>query len=69
MSDLVLSMIEDQQKNLWVISENTLAKFDPENGTFEHYNENHLQKEIYFSLTRYNTESVDFRYRFRNFKD
>lgn len=48
-SDLVLSMIEDQQKNLWVISENTLAKFDPENGTFEHYNEKHLQKEIYFS--------------------
>ena len=42
-------MIEDQQKNLWVISENTLAKFDPENGTFEHYNEKHLQKEIYFS--------------------
>lgn len=48
-SDLVLSMIEDQQRNLWVISENTLAKFDPENGTFEHYNEKHLQKEIYFS--------------------
>lgn len=48
-SDLVLSMIEDQQKNLWVISENTLAKFNPENGTFEHYNEKHLQKEIYFS--------------------
>ncbi len=48
-SDLVLSMIEDQQKNLWIISENTLAKFDPENGTFEHYNEKHLQKEIYFS--------------------
>ena len=48
-SDLVLSMIEDQQKNLWVISENTLAKFDSENGTFEHYNEKHLQKEIYFS--------------------
>lgn len=48
-SDLVLSVIEDQQRNLWVISENTLAKFDPENGTFEHYNEKHLQKEIYFS--------------------
>lgn len=48
-SDLVLSMIEDQQKNLWVISENTLAKFDPEKGIFEHYNEKHLQKEIYFS--------------------
>lgn len=48
-SDLVLSMIEDQEKNLWVISENTLAKFNPENGTFEHYDEKHLQKEIYFS--------------------
>lgn len=48
-SDLVLSMIEDQEKNLWVISENILAKFNPENGTFEHYDEKHLQKEIYFS--------------------
>lgn len=48
-SDLVLSMIEDQQKNLWVISENTLAKFNPEAGTFDHYNEKYLQKEIYFS--------------------
>lgn len=48
-SDLVLSMIEDAQKNLWIVSENTLAKFNPEHGTFDHFNEKHLQKEIYFS--------------------
>ena len=48
-SDLVLSMIEDHQNNLWIISENTIAKFDPETGTFDHYNEKYLQKEIYFS--------------------
>ena len=48
-SDLVLSMIEDHQNNLWIISENTIAKFAPESGTFDHYNEKYLQKEIYFS--------------------
>lgn len=48
-SDLVLSMIEDAQKNLWIVSENTIAKFDPEVGTFDHYSEKYLQKEIYFS--------------------
>ena len=29
-SDMVLSMIEDSQKNLWIASENALSKFNPE---------------------------------------
>ena len=48
-SDLVLSMIEDEQKNLWIISENAIVKFNPESGTFDKYGKEYLQKEIYFS--------------------
>lgn len=48
-SDLLLSMIEDQQKNLWAISENSLSRFDPQTGTFDNYDKRYLQKEIYFS--------------------
>lgn len=48
-SDLLLSMIEDQQGNLWLISENTLSRFDPETGTFGYYDKRYLQKEVYFS--------------------
>lgn len=32
-SDLVLSMVEDPQRNLWVISEDALSKFNAANGT------------------------------------
>ena len=48
-SDLVLSMIEDNQKNLWVISENALSCFNPEKDTFEYYDKKYLQKELYFT--------------------
>lgn len=48
-SDLVLSMIEDEQNNLWIISENALIKFNPESGSFDRYGKRYLQKEIYFS--------------------
>lgn len=48
-SDLLLSMIEDPQKKLWIISENALSKFDPETGVFDSYDEKYLQREIYFS--------------------
>lgn len=48
-SDLLLSMIEDSQKDLWIISENALSKFDSKTGTFDNYDEKYLQKEIYFS--------------------
>ena len=39
-SDLVLSMLEDTQKQLWVISENSISKFNPQQGTFENYGSN-----------------------------
>lgn len=48
-SDLVLSMIEDQQKNLWVISENALTRFNPEKETFEYYDKKYMQQELYFT--------------------
>lgn len=48
-SDLVLSMIEDNQKNLWVISENALSCFTPEKETFEYYDKKYLQRELYFT--------------------
>jgi len=49
LSDLALSMIEDKQKNLWIISENTLTKFNPKTETFEKYGERYLQNKLYFS--------------------
>ena len=48
-SDLVLSTIEDQQKNLWIVSENALSKFNPSQETFENYGSNFLQQEFSFS--------------------
>lgn len=48
-SDLVLSMIEDKQKNLWIVSENALTRFDPEKETFDNYGSKFLQREINFS--------------------
>lgn len=45
-SDLVLSMLEDTQKQLWVISENTICKFNPQQGTFENYGNNYFQREL-----------------------
>lgn len=48
-SDLLLSMIEDQQNNLWIISENALCKFNPDTGAFDNYDKRYIQKEVYFS--------------------
>ena len=45
-SDLVLSMLEDTQKQLWVISENSISKFNTEQGTFENYGNNYFQREL-----------------------
>lgn len=45
-SDLLLSMIEDSQKQLWIISENSLSKFNPQQGTFENYGSDYFQKEL-----------------------
>lgn len=48
-SDLVLSTIEDPQKNLWIVSENTLSRFNPEEETFDNYGSKILQQEFNFS--------------------
>lgn len=48
-SDLVLSTIEDTQKELWIVSENTLSRFNPQEETFENYGSNFLQQEFNFS--------------------
>lgn len=39
-------MLEDTQKQLWVISENTISKFNPQQGTFENYGSNYFQREL-----------------------
>ena len=49
LSDLVLSMIEDDQHNLWVVSENALAKFNPGTGTFDNYDEKYMQERLFIS--------------------
>ena len=41
---MVLSMIEDSQKNLWIASENALSKFNPETEAFENYSTGFLDK-------------------------
>ena len=43
-SDMVLSMIEDSQKNLWIASENALSKFNPETEAFENYSTGFLRQ-------------------------
>ena len=48
-SDLVLSMIEDSQKGLWIVCENVLSKFNPDTGSFDNFDEKYLQKRIYSS--------------------
>jgi len=48
-SDLVQSMIEDKEGNLWIISENALVRFNPEIETFELYDKKYLQQDLYFT--------------------
>lgn len=48
-SDLALSMTEDRNGNLWVITENALSRFDPANGVFENYSNRFFRLEVYFS--------------------
>lgn len=48
-SDLVQSIIEDAQGNLWVISENSLIRFYPEEESFESYDRKYFQQEFYFT--------------------
>lgn len=48
-SDWVLSSIEDDNGNLWIISENTLSKFNPETATFDNYDRNLLKHTYFYS--------------------
>ena len=48
-SDMVLAMIEDSQKNLWIASENALSKFNPETEAFENYSTGFLRQKMNFS--------------------
>ena len=48
-SDLTLSMIEDTQNQLWVVSEIALSKFDPVKETFENYELSSIYQEFNFS--------------------
>lgn len=48
-SDLVLSTIEDSQKNIWIVSENALSRFNPDRETFENFGSNFLQQDFNFS--------------------
>ncbi|MBQ8520622.1 MAG: response regulator [Bacteroides sp.] len=47
-SDLVYSMIEDPEGDLWIVAENALSRFNPQNETFENYQKKHLQQDAYF---------------------
>lgn len=48
-SDLVQSMQEDLQGNLWILSENAISKLDPQRETFENYGVSSLHQEFSFS--------------------
>lgn len=48
-SDLALSMIEDAQNQLWVVSEIALSKFNPAKETFENYELSSIYQEFNFS--------------------
>ena len=48
-SDLTLSSIEDADKNLWIIQENALTKFNPATESFENYGHNFLQQRFIFT--------------------
>lgn len=48
-SDWVLSSIEDANGDLWIISENTLSKFDPDTATFDNYDRSLLKHTHFYS--------------------
>lgn len=48
-SELVYSMAEDPMRNLWVIAENALFKFNSQNGTFDNYDKKYFQMDVHFS--------------------
>lgn len=48
-SDMVLSMIEDEDKNLWIVTENALSRFQPQTEVFENYDTGFLRQKINFT--------------------
>lgn len=50
-SDLVFSMVEDADRNLWIVSENALSKFNSKAETFENYDTKFLRQQLNFSET------------------
>ncbi len=48
-SDMVFSMIEDQMRNLWVVSANSFFKFNSLNDTFDSYDDKYLRVEQIFN--------------------
>jgi len=48
-SDLVLSMIEDDSGQLWIVSENALSRFDPQNESFDTYDKMFLRYDFSFT--------------------
>lgn len=48
-SELVYSMIEDPMRNLWIIAENALFKFNSQNGTFDNYDKKYLRTDVHLS--------------------
>lgn len=48
-SDMVLSMIEDSKKNLWIVSENALSKFNSQTESFENYDTKFLRQKLNFT--------------------
>lgn len=48
-SNLVHSMFEDKEGNLWIVFENLLSKYDPQNQVFINYNSNTFSTQLKFS--------------------
>ena len=48
-SDIALSMIEDRKKNLWIVSENALSRFNPDLDRFENFSHSLFHKSYIFT--------------------
>lgn len=48
-SDIVLCILEDRQGNLWLSSENTISRYDMQNGMFQNFNVLSETGDAYFS--------------------
>lgn len=48
-NDLPLSMIEDEKKRLWVVTENALTLMDAATHSFRNYDKRYFNREVYYS--------------------